>query len=39
MLCGEVIEWEADCSHGHFKKIGQEIRERARKNTERRRCS
>ena len=27
--CGEVIPWEDDCSHGHFKEIGRQIRAKA----------
>ena len=27
--CGEIILWEEDCSHGHFKLIGQQIRRKA----------
>ena len=29
MECGEVIPWEDDCSHGHFARIGREIRRKA----------
>jgi len=29
MECGEIIPWEDDCSHGHFKQIGKEMRRKA----------
>ena len=27
--CGEIILWNDDCSYGHFKQMGQEIRRKA----------
>ena len=36
MACGEVIDWLADCSYGHFAQIGRELRNKAVRNTRRR---